>query len=433
MLTIHPASLRAAPGDAGANATANALSMPGADPAGFASLLRQSQTVRAAAPAPAPASAPLAAAAPDAKPATPAAAATDDGPNEAAAPTESNDPASRNRALARSKLRAADAAPPNRDANPGSAVADAAQAGEAAERRLEDEPGNACDAAQTQTQLVADATPVDPSVMHWLAGLQRAVSGRSDDAPIDTDGRATADDSADRAAVDARSHAKGRRPADLDAAADLKDKAAQGQSRLADAASASQFAGVLAEQRRGDTPAQPLVSAVDRSRESAAASAAAFAPIPTAGTDSSAPLAVALATPVSAPDFAQELGLRLAVLAKDGVQTAELHLNPADMGPVSVQIVMDGTQARVDFGADMAATRQAIEAGLPALASALADAGFTLAGGGVSQHAGGRNGGHESGSSQGDDARRSVGDDQLNRVATAARSITRQGGVDVFA
>jgi len=92
---------------------------------------------------------------------------------------------------------------------------------------------------------------------------------------------------------------------------------------------------------------------------------------------------VTIATPVAAPVFAQSLGLQMSVLARDGVQHAELHLNPADMGPVSVQIVMDGTQARVDFGADVAATRHAIEAGLPELASALRDAGFTLAGGGV--------------------------------------------------
>ena len=44
------------------------------------------------------------------------------------------------------------------------------------------------------------------------------------------------------------------------------------------------------------------------------------------------------------------------------------HLNPTEMGPVSVQIVVDGTQARIDFGADALATRQAIEAGLPELA-----------------------------------------------------------------
>jgi len=45
--------------------------------------------------------------------------------------------------------------------------------------------------------------------------------------------------------------------------------------------------------------------------------------------------------------------------------------------------VLDGTQARVDFSADMASTRAAIEASLPMLAAALHDSGLTLAGGGV--------------------------------------------------
>ena len=76
----------------------------------------------------------------------------------------------------------------------------------------------------------------------------------------------------------------------------------------------------------------------------------------------------------------------MSVLVKDGVQQAELHLNPAETGPVSIAITLEGTQAHVEFGADLAATRQAIENGLPALASALRDAGFTLAGGGVAQH-----------------------------------------------
>ena len=66
---------------------------------------------------------------------------------------------------------------------------------------------------------------------------------------------------------------------------------------------------------------------------------------------------------------------------------------------MSIHIALDGTAARIDFGADVAATRAAIELGLPELASALRDAGFTLAGGGVSQHAGGR------ASSDGDPAR----------------------------
>ena len=84
--------------------------------------------------------------------------------------------------------------------------------------------------------------------------------------------------------------------------------------------------------------------------------------------------------------------MHVSLLARGGVQEAELHLNPADLGPVSIRIQLEGSEAQVQFGADLAQTRQAIEAGLPELASALRDAGFTLSGGGVSQHAGQRQG-----------------------------------------
>ena len=143
---------------------------------------------------------------------------------------------------------------------------------------------------------------------------------------------------------------------------------------------------------------------------------------------------LALATPVDAPDFAAALGVRVSLLAQDGVQQAELHLNPAETGPVSIHISLDGTAARVDFGADHAATRAAIERGLPELASALRDAGFTLAGGGVSQHAGGR--------ASSDDDRRSTAlvDGTAHPAATAialdSRRIVRAvaaGGIDLYA
>ena len=124
---------------------------------------------------------------------------------------------------------------------------------------------------------------------------------------------------------------------------------------------------------------------------------------------------LALATPVDAPDFAGALGVQVSVLVQDGVQQAELHLNPAETGPVSIHISLDGTAARVDFGADLAATRQAIERGLPELASALRDAGLTLAGGGVSQHAGGRASGDDDAGARRRGSRRAA-------IAAATRS-----------
>ncbi|MFM2449436.1 MAG: hypothetical protein RIS44_1886 [Pseudomonadota bacterium] len=145
-------------------------------------------------------------------------------------------------------------------------------------------------------------------------------------------------------------------------------------------------------------------------------------------------VSVNLPAPVQSPEFRELLGSQISLLAKDGVQSAELHLNPAEMGPISVQITLDGTQARVDFGADSAQTRHIIEAGLPELASALRDAGLTLSGGGVSQHAGGRGEQAETGRSNKSGTRR--GDDNavdaVQRPSVSTRRVAL-GGVDLYA
>lgn len=99
------------------------------------------------------------------------------------------------------------------------------------------------------------------------------------------------------------------------------------------------------------------------------------------------PVHIELAVPVTAPQFRDAFALQLSLLARDGVQHAQVHLNPAELGPISVQIALDGQQAQIHFGCDSAQTRQLVETGLPTLAAALRDAGFTLSGGGVSQHA----------------------------------------------
>jgi flagellar hook-length control protein FliK len=220
-----------------------------------------------------------------------------------------------------------------------------------------------------------------------------------------------------------------------------KDKTSGDASRFAAAADAAalhtaQAAVKLGERGRAEAVASTPSSPTDAMASTNAAAGVLPPPSPAAFSATTAALSVAIPTPVDAPDFAQSLGVHLSVLAKDGIQRAELHLNPAEMGPVSVQIVMDGTQARIDFGADVAATRHAIEAGLPELASALRDAGFTLAGGGVSQHSG-QSGGRGS-DRQGADGQASRGltrasGETVAAVSGAARRIVSRGGLDLYA
>lgn len=179
-------------------------------------------------------------------------------------------------------------------------------------------------------------------------------------------------------------------------------------------------------------PHLPAVTAPDAAQGAAAAQQAVAAAAP--GRDAAQPLPVVLNTPLAAPEFPQAMGVRIGVLAQNGIEHAELQLNPAEMGPVSVRIVVDGAQARVDFGADVAATRQAIEASLPALAGALRDAGFTLTGGGVSQHAHPQREGSGQGQagSGGTGARGEPGHGD-DKAAAPQHRVVRAGGVDLYA
>jgi len=143
-------------------------------------------------------------------------------------------------------------------------------------------------------------------------------------------------------------------------------------------------------------------------------------------------------TPLHAPSFAPELSARLSLLAADGVQEAQLHLNPAELGPVAIQIVLEGQQAQISFHAEHAETRQVLEQGLPDLAAALRDAGLTLSGGGVFEQARDRSG--QEPASDKDEAGRSKparsitldgASAGLAAVATSARR--SQGVLDLYA
>lgn len=148
---------------------------------------------------------------------------------------------------------------------------------------------------------------------------------------------------------------------------------------------------------------------------------------------SAAPTEVQVPASVNSPEFAPALGLTISTLAANGVQEARLQLHPAELGPITVQIALDGSGARVDFQADVAQTRQAIEASLPALAGALREAGLTLTGGGVSQQSP-QSG--QSGQANGQGARRGrhgLADEGAAAVASVSRATTRRGLVDLMA
>jgi hypothetical protein len=148
-----------------------------------------------------------------------------------------------------------------------------------------------------------------------------------------------------------------------------------------------------------------------------------------------------VSAPLSSPDFVPALGVQLTLLAREGVHEARLHLNPAEMGPIAVQIAVDGSQAVVHFQAEQAATRQVLENSLPDLAAALRDGGLTLSGGSVSQQPQQRGAGDPGSESERWSGRvestRGTGpsDPSLDHLASlpAATVVRRQGVVDFYA
>ena len=152
------------------------------------------------------------------------------------------------------------------------------------------------------------------------------------------------------------------------------------------------------------------------------------------------PFETTLRAALGTPEFAPALGMQLSLLARDGISEARLNLHPAEFGPITVQIALDGSFAQVNLSAEHASTRQALEQALPTLASALRDAGLTLSGGGVfqqtpqgqaaaqdqAQRAHGRNGGRGN-------ERDMNGVSKLSTTPGAQHGRIQRGVVDLYA
>jgi flagellar hook-length control protein FliK len=119
-------------------------------------------------------------------------------------------------------------------------------------------------------------------------------------------------------------------------------------------------------------PSSPLIQA----------SATQAAPATSSASLQPATQAQIAASPHSAA-FGPELGAQISTFVRHGVERAQLQLHPAEMGPVTVQILVEGANAQVRLWAEQPGTRQALELAMPALAGQLRESGLTLTGGGV--------------------------------------------------
>ncbi len=262
--------------------------------------------------------------------------------------------------------------PPNtraeRDARAGRA-AGAPEAPPKADSETEAHTDTATADTARDDSTASDLAALLPGWAPPIAAAPAAAASADDNAPLQA-GSAIGGANAPKAL--AQDDAAARALAQLAAAPATADKSAA----IATAAGAELQAA--ASEPRTQTPdlqSAPLPTTLQSAPAAATTTTfkAADAPPPTA----------MLPATIDNPAFAPSLATQVRWWASDGVQQAQLLLNPAEMGPVAVKILLDGREARIDFSADLAATRGAIEAALPVLAAALDDGGLKLTGGGV--------------------------------------------------
>lgn len=86
-----------------------------------------------------------------------------------------------------------------------------------------------------------------------------------------------------------------------------------------------------------------------------------------------------LNAPLSTPAWGRELGQHVVIAARADEQHISLRLNPANLGPLQIELKVLDQQAQVQFLSPHAQVRGAVEQAIPQLREALAEQGITLA------------------------------------------------------
>lgn len=144
-----------------------------------------------------------------------------------------------------------------------------------------------------------------------------------------------------------------------------------------------------------------------------------------------------IAPRVSTTGWDKAVGQKVVWMVGEGLQSAELTLNPPDLGPLHVVLKVTNDQASASFTAAQPEVREALESALPRLRQMMSDAGVQLSGFSVSAQTSNQ-GQSQSGQSSSDrqNTRTTSIDASTTKVApttTITRITSRIGEVDTFA
>lgn len=81
-------------------------------------------------------------------------------------------------------------------------------------------------------------------------------------------------------------------------------------------------------------------------------------------------------TPVQDKQWSQAFAYRVQFMAQQGIQRAQVQLNPAELGPMEITVDLAEDVAQVQITAENAATREAVEQAVPRLREMMAQSGF---------------------------------------------------------
>lgn len=95
---------------------------------------------------------------------------------------------------------------------------------------------------------------------------------------------------------------------------------------------------------------------------------------------------MALPGPVGTPLWREEFAASVNLFATQGVASAELRVQPAELGPIQVSIRIEGGEASIACSAQHAQTRQALEDALPRLREVLESNGISVGNASVGAH-----------------------------------------------
>lgn len=229
---------------------------------------------------------------------------------------------------------------------------------------------------------------------------------------------------------------------------DLHHAAKQTSSTTTESADeAAKFALTTPNSLAGDRNVSESVSALGNGASQTTPPAAQAMHIQPAsvGTTTPAPQAASaqLNAPFGSPQWQDTLGQQIIMFSRNGQQTAELRLNPQELGALHISLKIDDNQAQIHLASANSQVRSALEAALPHLRNAMAESGINLGQSSVGsdssawqqQMAGNNNDGNNRGPSyQQQFGHSSESTSELLDVPEQLRSMASSvNGVDIFA